>query len=242
MNTNPITHNPMYPQLGTPGSLNLTLSLSLHTLQARKLVTGIPTKRGMIGLWSFTKGVKKIWEAAGQDDPYADWQLLKIYDALKNADRYLRSQLTTWRQTLRQTTHFTINNMGSVTPIRVPLYFVTPYGYWAADMIGIFDELARELFTAKTIGMKSANDFNQAIRQAMHQVLKSFNKAYQWKALSLTRADVIAKSNNALTAERVLGPLPEVILLKKLRAPLAPIINKTRSETQVKESKCSDIE
>ncbi len=212
--------------LEIPGNLNIDMSLTLHTLQARKLSLGIRTEKGSIGLWSFATAVKKIWQAAAQDDPYADWQLLKIYDALKNAEQYLRCQIEGMKRALQAVSYFTFQTVESVKPLVLPLNFSNPYGYLAAEMIGLLDELTRVLFTAKTIGMKTAKAFHQEIRQAMHYILKIFNKAYQWKNFSLNRQNVMEKSANSLAAQERFGELPEIILTKKLRAPLSPFIMK----------------
>ncbi len=205
------------------------MSLTLHTLQARKLILGIRTEKGSIGLWSFATAVKKIWQAAAQDDPYADWHLLKIYDALKNAEQYLRNQIEEMQRALQTISYIHVQTVQSTKPLVLPLNFNNPYGYLAAEIIGLFDELARALFTAKTIGMKTAKAFHQEIRQAMHYILKSFNKAYQWKAFNLTRHDVMANSANSQAAKERFGELPKIILEKKLRAPLSPFIVEMRS-------------
>ncbi len=205
-----------------PGKFNLQLSLTLHSSQAIKLVNGIETRRGVMGLWAFAKACRNIWQAAKCDDPFADWQLLKIYSALKQAQCYLHQELQNHYHTLQTASHFTHKEIQSTKPINVAIHFTTPYGYLAAELIASFDEFITALILARIIGIQSSKAFRQAVRQAMRAVLRSFNAAFQYKVFEITRADVLAQTEKAFDAQHYFGELPEVILVKKLRSPLAP--------------------
>ncbi len=50
-----------------------------------------PGKPAIIGLFGFADRLRGIWQGARQDDPYADWWLIKIHDALVAAEQRIQA-------------------------------------------------------------------------------------------------------------------------------------------------------
>ena len=73
-----------------PGALRAVVTLTLETRQAQRMVKGRPgtsDKPAIMGLIGFANRLRVIWQGARADDPYADWWLVKIHDALDVADQ-----------------------------------------------------------------------------------------------------------------------------------------------------------
>ena len=65
------------------------MTLTLETRQAQRMVKGRPgtaDKPAIMGLIGFANRLRVIWHGARADDPYADWWLVKVHDALDVAD------------------------------------------------------------------------------------------------------------------------------------------------------------
>ena len=76
-----------------PGALQGQAWLTLQTRQAQRLIRGRPAAAGkpaIIGLFGFADRLRGIWQGARQDDPYADWWLVKIEDALEAAEQVIQ--------------------------------------------------------------------------------------------------------------------------------------------------------
>ena len=140
----------------SPGTLRGDARLAIQTKQAQRLVHGRRHSNdtpGIIGLVQFGNLMRRIWTAAGADDPYADWALLRVHEAL-DAGRTIIAALNAKVETLLQArTGVSIQIAHSLQPIDVPLQFANPYGYMGAYLIADFDTLVRGVLTARHVGL-----------------------------------------------------------------------------------------
>ena len=86
-----------------PGALRGQAWLSLQTHHAQRLLRGRPGAAGkpaIIGLFGFAERLRGIWQGARQDDPYADWWLVKIEDALVAAEQVIKAERATLAERL----------------------------------------------------------------------------------------------------------------------------------------------
>ena len=78
-----------------PGVLRGQVWLTIQTWQAQQLVrgrNGTPDKPAILGLVGFADRLRMIWQAARNDDPYADWWLIKVHEALESASQLITTQ------------------------------------------------------------------------------------------------------------------------------------------------------
>ncbi len=71
------------------GPLRGQVWLTLQTNQARRLVRGRNGTKGrspIIGLGLFAERLRLIWQASRNDDPYADWWLIKVHEAIEDRE------------------------------------------------------------------------------------------------------------------------------------------------------------
>ena len=211
----------------SPGTLRGDARLAIQTKQAQRLVHGrrhTNDTPGIIGLVQFGNLMRRIWTAAAADDPYADWALLRVHEAL-DAGRATIAALHAKVETLLQArTGVSIQIAHSVQPIDVPLQFANPYGYMGAYLIADFDTLVRGVLTARHVGLLARVDAERMLNTAAGAVRSAFARATAWKYCAVTRSDLHQSTQRAARAQQVMGDLPHDILEGTHRAAHAPEI------------------
>lgn len=117
-------------ELAMPGHLATDTRIRLHTRDARALVKGRPYvapsgddpgQPAIIGLEGFGWRVARICQSAAADDPYADWALLRIEDALRRAGELIEPRAAALQAELEADPDLEITLAASVDPIQVPI-------------------------------------------------------------------------------------------------------------------------
>lgn len=221
-----------------PGRLVNRVELIINTAATQKLLTG-STNKGDVGLLQFAGFIAEIWKQAERDDPFADWYLVKIYDAMVTLKNQLAAEIQLQQQALNKingTSGFIIKTFSSEKPLVKTVWFKTPYGYLGAQIIAVFDELVRTVMTASNVGV-ILDKGHESVRDVWaEKIIALFKLPLKWQAVDITRDDVIAKNDKAKAAQKALGKLPEVILTKKLRSPFAPKIIVSVNDSQLTDS------
>lgn len=218
-------------QFERPGPLVNQVQLVLNTVDAQTLFLGHFAKSG-ISLIQFGGKTAELWAAAEKDDPYADWYLVKIYDAVITLRNQLITTIQAYQEQLNKVCScagFIIKPFQSEKPVIKSLWFKTQYGYLAAQIIAQFDELMRTILTAKRIGVILEKPYETVRNEFAQQITVLFKMPFKWQQFNITRADIEANNETAQTAKKVLSELPESILTKKLRSPFAPNIQLKKS-------------
>jgi len=209
-----------------PTRLTGKLPLEIHTQEAQLLFAGKLSSQNDLGLLRFGGQMSAIWDAAAKDDPYADWYLLKVYDAVIKLRRQLTEATTAYQQQIEQTYGAALAPFASYKPFTKPLWFRTQYGYLGAQILADFDRLMRVAFTANSIGILLDHDPEFIKDRWSKKIALLFKRPFQWQDLEITRADFEENNEKAKQAILRLGRLPEGVLKKTLRAPFAPPIIK----------------
>lgn len=210
-----------------PGRLAGTISFEIHTADAQQLFSGYG-KEKTTGLLEFGAVMGKIWDAAGRDDPYADWFLLKIYDAVVKLRNQLAVVIQDYQQKIHQVygrEHLQLTPFLSQQPVIKQLWFRTQYGYLGANVIADFDELMRTVLTANRVGVLLGKT-HEDIREHYAVLIRSlFSLPSKWQDLSITREVISQSIEQAKKAKKLMGELPDKVLTKSLRSPFSPAIN-----------------
>lgn len=208
-----------------PGALRGEAALWVQTRQAQSLIRGRGPSEGkprVIGLIRFGMMIHLVWLAAEADDPYADWCLLRVQEALKDARRDLGQSQDHVQSLLRAERGVEIGVGASIRPVRIPLRFSTPYGYMGAYLVADYDNLVRTCLTAKHVGLGRPGYMNQLMDQGAHRVRSVFHTVQAWRYSGINREDVRQRTRRALAAEQALGEVPQEIVDGTLRAEVAP--------------------
>lgn len=216
-----------------PGRILGSANLKIQTRQAQRLVYGRRRSEGknqIIGMLQFGFFVQKIWAGAVMDDPYADWYLLKIHDALERG----RDELAEMRQevdvTLKSMPSMQIDLAHSVEPILIPIQFPNPFGYMGAYLIADYDDLTIAVLTVRHFGLMDRNSAERYLARGASVVRRTFMSSAGWKATGITRADFESQTADGKArleqAVKVMGECPPKVLDGSLRSSMAPQIRK----------------
>ena len=138
------------------GPLRGQVWLTLQTNQARRLIRGRNGTKGrspIIGLGLFAERLRLIWQASRNDDPYADWWLIKVHEAIEDREALFERLQQDLEERLTQMGAIEVDVAVSERPYRMPLQFANPYAYQAARLVSTYDSLVCAALTASHIGV-----------------------------------------------------------------------------------------
>ena len=207
-------------------TLSSEIFLTLQTRHAQALVRGrdTPGHSRIVGLVSFADRVRLIWNGAQNNDPYADWWLIKIEDSINTSLKTIDTKHEEVKAKLETTRAMRITPAESKDPFRLELRFGTPYAFRAATMLGNFDALVTDALTAKHIGEVTSTECQNLIFDRAQKIRSTFNMPFMYRFLNIDRARPTTWEGVRTRAERLMGVLPDDIAVGKRRATLAPAI------------------
>lgn len=200
--------------------LNTDIQIVLHTRIVQSLFNG-SWRHGKLGLIQFAKIVSSIWTAAKQDDPYAEWYLMKTYQALFSAREQVKKIEATLTEHFSTLRGIEVNAYMNTKPITHPLTFSTPFGFMGAYLIADVDFILRQYLTLERMGISLHNE-NISIKQIVQLVQDAFSVPRHWRRTGVTRQDISENNQKASRANEKLGDIPESILHKQITFAFLP--------------------
>ena len=208
-----------------PGALQGQVWLTIQTRQAQQLIHGraaTPSKPAIIGLVGFADRLRVIWQAARNDDPYADWWLIKVHEAIELNVAYVRNWQGEMRHLLDQMTAMDITIAASSRPYRIPLQFANPYAYQAARLLSEYDALVCRVSTARHVGLLDSETSNGLIKSGARKIRATFLIPQSYRFLKIDRESVHKASGRSHEARQIMGEVPSDILSGERLAPVMP--------------------
>jgi len=167
---------------GTPDTM------TLHTKDAYRMFTGraADKKAGLPpipGGKRFAAVLKSIWHLSANDNPYADWILIRMYEGLVAIRAHLGRAITAREAAidLLGRKGLTLSVMGSRSPKTVELGFRSPYGYATAEAIVEFDYYVRMIKTLIHKDRMSDEEGRVAIRALGREMRALFLEPIRWE-------------------------------------------------------------
>jgi len=216
------------PVMGTdggPGPLRHKVTLTTQSRYARLLVLGRAAsadKPAIMGLLAFADQMRVIWNASRADDPWADWWLIRIDEAIDLVEHRLETATTKIEHYLRTQSALEIDIATSERPYRVKLRFVNPYAYRGAQLVAEFDAAVRTILTARHVGLINADQAHRTMMRCSGVLRTLFAMPQGFRVFRLDRAAVRAGAPAAAVATNSLGPVPPAVLRGEHRPRLAP--------------------
>ena len=201
------------------------LAICMRTRQAQRMVKGRPgtaAKPAIMGLIGFANRLRVIWQGARADDPYADWWLVKIHDALDVADQVVQASLDAVQTRLTGIEAISATPGASVRPIRTPLRFSNPYAYRGAQLVAEYDRLVCTALTARHIGLLEGQACVHIQRACARKLRALFLIPQSYRLLKIDRETVRTAMGRSAEARQRMGELPADILSGERQAPLVP--------------------
>ena len=208
-----------------PGALHGQVWLTIQTNQAQQLIhgrAGNPDKPTIIGLIGFANRLRVIWQAARNDDPYADWWLIKVHEAIEVARSYLDHQQADLDKQLEQMVSMEVSVAASQRPCRVHLQFANPYAYRGAQLLAEFDRLVCTALTARHIGLMDGKAYVHVQQTCARKLRALFMMPQSYRFLKIDRESVYKATGRSHEARQTMGELPDDILSGERQAPLVP--------------------
>jgi len=208
-----------------PGSLRGQVWLTIQTRQAQQFIRGrkgTADKPAIIGLTGFADRLRVIWLAARNDDPYADWWLIKIHKAIDSSSTYIRDWQSELDSQLDQVTGLEVTIAGSQKPCRVPLQFANPYAYQAARLLSEYDTLVRTVLTARHIGLQNNEVSEGLLRLCGRKIRSTFVIPQGYRFLQIDRTTLSQGGEKSINARKAMGEVPKDILSGERHAPMVP--------------------
>lgn len=208
-----------------PGALVGEIWLTVQTGLAQRLIHGRAAtveKPAIIGLVGFANRLRVVWLAARGDDPYADWWLIQVHEAIAQAEEEIHQQYATVTAQLHETAALEVAVAHSQKPYRVPLRFANPYAYRGAKLIADLDNLTCAVMTARHIGLLNTGAGERLVGPCARKVRALFAIPQRYRMMKLDRDTVRRGLGRASEARQVMGELPEAILRGERQAPIVP--------------------
>lgn len=190
--------------------------LILHTAPSYVIFTG-EWAPGKMGLVQFGRYVQMLWQGYEQEDPYAEWQLLRIYEAIQSLKRMMDEQEVLWRKQVRGLRGIQVKPFRNAKPFSISLTSVSILVLMAGSLITQADYLTRQILILKQMGIVPQGQARS--QQFCEEIQKIFMLSQEWKHTGITRQDILDNNDLAKKVETKLGQLPENILFQKTSLP-----------------------
>jgi len=208
-----------------PGALRGEVWLTIQTIHAQRLFHGrvaTTDKPTIVGLVGFANRLRVIWQGARNDDPYADWWLIKIHDAIEKAGDVIRGSQMDLEKRLEQMDAMAVDIAASQRPYRVPLKFANPYAYRGAKLLTEFDKLVCMALTVRHIGLLGGQSCEDILKASARKVRSIFMIPQGYRLLKINREQVKNAMGRSHEARQLMGEVPGDVLNGKRQAPLVP--------------------
>jgi integrating conjugative element protein (TIGR03761 family) len=191
-------------------------TMSLHTKDAYRIFTGRGVDAAgklppIPGGRRFAAVLKSIWHLSANDNPYADWILIRMYESLAAIRAHLSRVITAREEAIEllKRKGLSLAVMGSRRPKTVELGFRSPYGYATAEAIVEFDYYVRMIKTLIHKDRMSDDEGRAAIRELGRELRALFLEPIRWERhllreelRQLSRSDFLPGAD-ALAQQRV---------------------------------------
>ncbi len=185
--------------------------MTLHTQDAYRMFTGrsgdpVSKAPAIPGGRRFAAVLKSIWYLSANDNPYADWILIRTYQALGVIRTQMAQAIAMPEaefEALRRK-GLNLSVLSSRSPATVSLGFRSPYGYATAEAIVEFDYHVRMVKTLVLKDRLSDTDGRAAIREVGRGLRRLFLEPIRWERnllreemLPLDRRDFLPGADEA---------------------------------------------
>lgn len=203
-------------------TLKNSVVIVLQTALAQRLIHGTWQYHRM-GLKQFDQAMRQLWLGAKGNDPYADWFLLKTYDAYRRAQKTFQNMEQQCKTILQNLRGFEVTVCSNDQPQKYTLSFKTPFGNMGATLLSDLDYLLCSMVTVKRLGL--AHQLQALSVQHLVDTLQTvFETPRAWRHSNLTRDDLLAGTEKALAAKARWGELPPAIFKRSIKFAYWPLI------------------
>ena len=210
--------------------------MALHTKEALRMFMGRARDPGkelqpIIGGKRVAAALRALWMLTGNDNPYADWGLLRHEQTIKEVGKLLSKHIKDAQDALDQqkARGLTFSVLQSSSPQMLNLGFKSPYGYAVAQLVSDFDYFVRLQKTLERKNLRSDAQVRQIITETTRVIRRVFNETARFdrwlmreEMKGLCRADFVSDGNpegakRVQFAAGVFGGCPSEVYSGKLQ-------------------------
>lgn len=205
-------------------------AMTLHTQDAYRMFTGraadsASNAPAIPGGRRFAAVLKAIWYLSANDNPYADWILIRVYQSLSGIraqmGKVIQAREAEFERLRRR--GLALSVLASRSPVTVELGFRSPYGYATAEAIVEFDYHVRMVKTLVLKDRMSDEAGRAEIRTIGRGLRALFLEPIRWERnllreemLPLSRRDFLPGADDAArqrirAAVALFGELPRKV-------------------------------
>lgn len=211
-------------------------TMSLHTKEAFRLFMGRAKDPNgqyphIVGGKRVAAALKVLWLLSGQDNPYADWALLRHEELMQDINRRVDREIAKLNQKLdaQRARGLEYSILRSADPKVLLLGFKSPYGYAISNLVVQFDFYVRTVKTLVRKDQLSDDQGRQSIRELTRSIRAAFIETARFERFlmrpelkDLCRADFVpgASGDSAKRQASVialLGPVPSDVYSCRLQ-------------------------
>ncbi|MCX9158106.1 TIGR03761 family integrating conjugative element protein [Niveibacterium sp. 24ML] len=213
-------------------------TMSIHTKEGFRMFLGRGRDpegqvKAIPGGKRMASSLKALWLLSSQDNPYADWALLRAATCIEEIQAELEQKISTYTEQLDvlKKRGLSVHVLKSSEPKEVELTFKSPYGYLIAELVIQFDYYVRVVKTMIRKGRFTDAAGRDVIRTTTRRIRAFFEEIARFdryllrpELKGLCRADFLPGAD-AESAKRVkaatgiFGPVPEAIFTGKMVPP-----------------------
>ena len=226
MSTNPGNLYSPERHAAPAGALQGEVWLVLQNWQAQSLVHGRSAsseRRAITGLTGFADRLKGLWQAVRTDDPWADWWLIRIEEAIVVHRARLQEVLSRLEQFRGSLKGLEFDFAQSTRPLRISLQFVHPLAFRGAQLLAEYDRIQCAAMTFHHLGIDLPTALAQSVGASGRWVRRVFALPHGYCHLEVTRRDVLENTQRAQRARERMGEVPEAILYGEHLPSLRPV-------------------
>lgn len=210
--------------------------MALHTKEAFRMFMGRsrdPEKQlqPIIGGKRVAAALRALWLLTANDNPYADWGLLRHEQTIKQVIELLGKHIAVAETALEQqkARGLMFSILQSSSPQLLNLGFKSPYGYAVAQLVTNFDYFVRLQKTLERKNLRSDAQVRQTITETTRVIRHAFNETARFdrwlmreEMKGLCRADFVPDGDpegakRVEFATGVFGPCPAEVYSGKLQ-------------------------
>ncbi len=222
-----------------PGGGSTQIELELHTRNAFGFILGrdkTVTQSFIPGLFVYANAVRSIVTAAMQDDPWADWALIRIEEAMLKVDAIINAERDLIKQRVSDLKNegILLSPLTNKKPTKIVIDFHSPYALRGALLVAKFDTVIRELLPFRTTGIIDDAEWRFAVRKVGIAIQNLFMIAMRFKYRGVSRESYIKMPESALVLNvlAVAGKIPNNIVTGDKIPKLMPRVQRFKIDAQ----------
>ena len=208
------------------GSLHGEVWLTVQSYQAQSLLRGrraSEAKSAIVGLVGFADRLKTLWQAVRQDDPYADWWLIKVEEGIALCRAQLGQLSEQVNALLTSYDCFDITVAQSRQPQRISLQFANPYAFRAAQLLAEYDRIICTFMTLRHLGVEIPQTLEEQFKGSGRWLRRVFALPQDYCFCDVDRCAILQSTQRAQKARERMGDVPRDILRGDTLPSLRPI-------------------